>query len=92
MDSSNFVKQVDEVTFTGAEGLKSGKKLFYITNVRVFKLTKEGLMLTRVMPGLDIEKDIINGCEATIILPPGNKVPVVDASIFDNNKFIIRWE
>ncbi|MBK7561267.1 MAG: hypothetical protein IPI68_07010 [Chitinophagaceae bacterium] len=87
---SKFVKQVDEVTFNGAEGLKSGKKIFYITNVGVFKLTEEGLMLTRVMPGLDIEKDIINGCEATIILPPGNKVPVVDASIFDNNKFIIH--
>jgi propionate CoA-transferase len=87
-----FVKQVDEVTFNGTEGLKSGKKIFYITNVGVFRLTEEGLMLIVVMPGLDIEKDIINGCEATIILPPGNKVPVVDASIFDNDQFIIRWE
>ena len=89
---NKFVKQVDEITFNGVEGLKAGKKIFYITNVGVFRLTEKGLMLIMVMPGLDIEKDIINGCEATIILPPGNKVPVVDASIFDNDKFIISWE
>jgi len=58
---------------------------------KVAELTEKGLMLIMVMPGLDIEKDIINGCEATIILPPGKKVPVVDASIFNKNQFITRW-
>lgn len=87
-----FVKQVDEITFNGEEGLKSGKKIFYITNVGVFTLTKKGLMLIMVMPGIDIEKDIINASEATIILPDDNKVPVVDISIFAKNKFIISWD
>lgn len=89
---SKFVKQVDEITFNGAEGLRSGKKIFYITDVGVFTLTGKGLMLMMVMPGIDIEKDIINTCEATIILPTGNNVPVVDNSIFDKKKFSINWE
>ena len=85
-----FVKQVDQVTFNGAEGLKSGKKIFYITNVGVFSLTEKGLVLIMVMPGIDIEKDIINACEATIIFPEDKVVPVVDVSIFKATEFRIR--
>lgn len=87
-----FVKQVDQVTFNGKEALKSGKKIFYITNVGVFTLTEKGLMLTMVMPGIDIVKDIIAGCEASIILPDDKNVPIVDTSIFRKDKFIIGWD
>lgn len=87
-----FVKQVDQVTFNGEEGLRAGKKIFYITNVGVFTLTEKGLMLIKVMPGINIEKDIINACEATIILPNDHLVPVVDQSIFNKNEFIINWD
>ena len=86
---SKFVKKVDQITFNGAEALKSGKKIFYITNVGVFTLTEKGLMLIMVMPGIDIEKDIINACEATIILPEDKTVAVVDASIFKSKEFRI---
>ena len=84
-----FVKQVDQVTFNGAEALKSGKKIFYITNVGVFTLTEKGLLLIMVMPGIDIENDIINASEATIILPDDKSVTVVDVSIFKPNEFKI---
>lgn len=89
---TKFVEQVGQVTFNGAEGMKSGKKIFYITNVGVFTLTEKGLMLIMVMPGIDIEKDIINACEANIILPYDNKVTVVDVSIFNKDEFIIKWD
>jgi propionate CoA-transferase len=84
-----FVKQVDEITFNGAEALKSGKKIFYITNVGVFTLTDKGLMLVMVMPGIDIEKDIINACETTIIIPGAKEITEVDVSIFKPKEFRI---
>ncbi len=84
-----FVKQVDEVTFNGATGLKAGKKIFYITNVGVFTLTEKGLILLMVMPGIDIEKDIIGACDATINLPEDKAVTVADASIFRSKEFKI---
>lgn len=87
-----FVKQVDQVTFNGMEALKSGKKIFYVTNVGVFTLTEKGLKLIMLMPGIDIKKDILNGCEADIILPDNKKTPVVDNSIFRKDKFIIGWD
>ncbi len=84
-----FVRQVDEITFNGAEGLKSGKKIFYITNVGVFTLTGKGLELIMVMPGIDIEKDITGVSEALIHLPEDKKVAVVDVSIFNPTAFSI---
>jgi propionate CoA-transferase len=84
-----FVKQVDEITFNGTEGLKAGKKIFYITNVGVFMLTAKGLLLIMIMPGIDIEKDIINVSEATIILPDDKNVAVVDVTIFNPKAFRI---
>lgn len=87
-----FVEQVDQVTFNGIEGLKSGKKIIYITNVGVFKLTENGLQLIMVMPGINIQKDILDACEARILLPPDKEVRVIDASIFHKKEFIIKWE
>ena len=42
---------------------------------------------SRVQIDLNIEKDILAMSEAAIILPADKKVPVVDVSIFDKNKF-----
>lgn len=53
-----FVEQVDEITFNGAEALKRGKRVFYITNIGAFQLTETGLKLIAVMPGVEVERDI----------------------------------
>lgn len=71
-----FVKKVDHVTFCGKQALKSGKKVFYVTNVGVFKLTERGLELRQVVPGVNIQKDIIEVSEARIIVPRNKRIPV----------------
>lgn len=86
-----FVKQVDQVTFNGAEALKSGKKIYYITNVGVFTLAEQGLTLIMVMPGIDIEKDILGVSEANILLPHDRAVMLVDTSIFEKEEFKLNW-
>lgn len=78
---AKFVSRVDEVTFSGRQALKQGKNVFYVTNVGIFKLTERGVEMTQVMPGVDLEKDIINGCGAEIMLPENGEVPVVPESV-----------
>jgi len=63
-----FVEHVDEITFNGQEALASGKQVFYVTNVGVFQLTREGLTLIKVMPGIDVQKDILNYSTAKIVV------------------------
>ena len=62
-------------------------KVFYATNVGVFRLTARGMELTRGMPGVDVQKDIIDFAPMKIVLPEDGEVPVVDESSVTGNGF-----
>jgi propionate CoA-transferase len=86
-----FVDAVDEITFSGPEALKHGKKVYYCTSVGVFELTERGMELIEVMPGVDIQKDIINGCGMKIVPPEQGKFSVVPESIVTGDGFRLHW-
>ena len=86
-----FIAKVDEITFSGSEALKHGKKVYYCTNVGVFQLTERGMELIEVMPGIDIKKDIINGCSMKIVPPEQGKFSVVSESIVTGKGFRLHW-
>jgi len=76
-----FVESVDEITFSGKQAIQDGRNVFYITHVGVFRLTARGLELIMVMPGIDIQADILDFSPAVIHLPEDGDVPIVDSSI-----------
>ncbi|MCO6492344.1 MAG: hypothetical protein J5I98_28255 [Phaeodactylibacter sp.] len=85
-----FVKAVDHITFSAKEALRLGKKVFYVTNVGAFQLTPQGLRLICVMPGIDLQRDILHGCPAKIHLPEG-EVPTVEESAITGEGFRLEW-
>ena len=58
-EAMKFVDQVEHLTFNGQLAAAQGKRVLYITERCVFELTTEGLELTEVAPGIDIERDIL---------------------------------
>jgi propionate CoA-transferase len=54
-----FVQEVEHRTFSGDYASKRGQPALYVTERCVFELTPEGLELTEVAPGIDIERDIL---------------------------------
>ena len=54
-----FVDAVEHRTYSGAVATARGQQALYITERCVFKLTADGLELTEVAPGIDIERDIL---------------------------------
>ena len=86
-----FVDKVAEITFSGKQALKAGKKVFYVTTVGVFQLTERGVELVRVMPGIDIQKDILAASPMRIVLPPSGQVPVADASVVTGAGFRLAF-
>jgi propionate CoA-transferase len=72
-----FVERVDEVTFNGRRAVDAGKRVFYATHVGLFQLTKRGMELVGVMPGIDIRRDILAHTGMKIVLPESGQVPVV---------------
>ncbi len=53
-----FVARAQHVTFNGTLAAKNGQEVWYITERAVFRLTGDGLLLTEVAPGIDVERDL----------------------------------
>jgi propionate CoA-transferase len=54
-----FLDRVEQVTFSGDYALSNHQPVIYITERCVFRLTTDGMELTEIAPGIDIEKDIL---------------------------------
>jgi len=54
-----FNRKVEQVTFSGRFAAEKGQPVRYVTERCVFTLTPEGLELSEVAPGIDIEADIL---------------------------------
>ncbi|MBI5969494.1 MAG: acyl CoA:acetate/3-ketoacid CoA transferase [Deltaproteobacteria bacterium] len=52
------VRQLQHRTFDAGFALEKGQKVIYVTERAVFQLQPEGLVLTEVAPGIDIQRDI----------------------------------
>lgn len=86
-----LVKNVDEVTFNGSVGLAQGKKIFYVTDLAMLELTDAGLTLRAVMPGIDIERDLLANTDARIIVPDDPAPETVPVSVVTGKNFQIDW-
>ena len=58
-----FRKAVQQITFSGGYAKSTGQKVMYITERAVFELTPDGLLLTEIAPGIDLQKDVLDQME-----------------------------
>jgi len=82
--SKKFVKEVEHVTFSGDYANEVGQPVLYITERAVFELTKEGVTLTEIAPGVDLEKDILVHMDFKPVISEDLKV--MDEGIFRPEK------
>jgi propionate CoA-transferase len=54
-----FVPRVQQITFSGEVAAERGQRVQFITERAVLVITAEGLMLTEVAPGVDLERDVL---------------------------------
>ncbi len=83
-EKRKFVKKVEQITFSGKNALKNNLDILYVTERAVFKLTKEGLELIEIAPGINLEKDILNNMEFKPIISKNLKE--MDSRIFKDTK------
>ena len=83
-----FVKEVEHRTFSGPQAAKWGKSVLYITERCVFELTAEGIELTEIAPGVDLQKDILDKMDFMPIIQ--GEPSLMDARIFTDEPMNIR--
>ena len=54
-----FINQVEQITFNGEDSVARNQTVIYITERCVFSLTKFGLELVEIAPGIDLDRDIL---------------------------------
>jgi propionate CoA-transferase len=54
------VPQVDHISFAGQRAVAEGRQATYVTERCVMKLTPEGLTVTEVAPGIDLQRDVLD--------------------------------
>lgn len=77
---NKFLKRVQQITFSGEYATNVGQNVMYITERAVFRLTENGLMLTEIAPGIDLERDILAHMEFTPLISKDLKL--MDEAIF----------
>ena len=78
-----FIKEVEQITFSGDYANETNQPVMYITERAVFVLKKDGLHLTEIAPGIDLQKDVLDLME---FVPKIDKdLKVMDERIFNEN-------
>lgn len=60
-----FLKEVEQITFSGRYAVQTNQPVMYITERCVFELRQDGVYLTEVAPGIDIQTQIIDRMKFT---------------------------
>ncbi len=58
--AKKFIEEVEQITFSGEYARKTNQPVMYITERCVFELKQDGLHLTEIAPGVDLQKDILD--------------------------------
>jgi propionate CoA-transferase len=79
--SRKFIDKVEQITFNGHDAALRQQNVIFVTERAVFHLTAEGLELTEIAPGVDMERDVLAHMSFKPII---KNVKTMDPGIFSD--------
>lgn len=76
-----LVNAVEHVTFSGRRAIEQGQDITYVTERCVMKLTPDGIVLTEIAPGVDLQAHILDQSEFPLIV--ASDLKVMDVTLFE---------
>lgn len=75
-----FINEVEQITFSGEYAQSVGQSVIYVTERAVFELSADGVVLTEIAPGIDLEADVLAHLAFKPII--STELKIMDAKIF----------
>jgi len=85
---NKFREEIEHITFSAKTAINNNLPVTYITERAVFKLSKDGVMLCEIAPGIDLEKDVLAHMPMKPVLSPDLKL--MDHRIFRAEKMGLK--
>ncbi len=77
---AKIVPKVDQVSFSGRRARLQGQHITYVTERCVMRLMEDGLMVTELAPGLDLQRDVLDQAATPLMVSPDLRE--MDARLF----------
>jgi acyl CoA:acetate/3-ketoacid CoA transferase len=65
-----LVREVEQISFSGKRAVKQDQDITYVTERCVMKLTSEGVVVTEIAPGVELQANILDQSEFPLIISP----------------------
>lgn len=75
-----LVTEVEQISFSGRRGVMQGQDVTYVTERCVMKLTPEGIVVSEIAPGVELQANILDQAEFPLIVSP--QLKTMDAALF----------
>jgi len=82
---TKFVRRVSSPTFSGPRAIANGQKVTYITERAVLQLRPDGLTITEIAPGVDLERDVLARADFPLLV--SDQLKTMDADLFVPGRF-----
>ena len=65
-----LVREVEQISFSGKRAVMQGQDITYVTERCVMKLMNEGVVVTEIAPGVELQSNILDQSEFPLIISP----------------------
>jgi acyl CoA:acetate/3-ketoacid CoA transferase len=77
---AKFVPEVAQISFSGEMARKRRQEVLYVTERCVIELTKDGLTVIEIAPGVDLEKDVLGKADVRLLV--SDDLRLMSAALF----------
>lgn len=81
---AKLVPEVDQVSFSGRRAVQLGQDVTYVTERCVLKLRDDGIYVTEIAPGIQLQRDILE--QANFSLKVDDSLTTMNTSLFSPEK------
>ena len=77
---AKIVDQLEQVSFSGPRATEQGQEVLYVTERCVMRLTPDGLMVTEIAPGIDLQTQVLDQAHTALLVSPSLRI--MDGALF----------